>query len=90
MDQCLCSPVYLLFAMDKLAAHNQFSSFLQFQPIPELCLNDSKVWITRSVAAELAGHDMRFCPIVHTSELTVPDLRTHNHHNVGLVLVVTD
>ena len=45
-----------------------------------------KFKITRSIAAELAGHDMRFCPIVHIPELTVPDLRTH----VGFVLVAAD
>ena len=39
----------------------------------------------RSLAAVLAGHDMRFCPIVHISELTVPDLRTHDCHTVGFV-----
>ena len=44
----------------------------------------------RSVAAELAGHEMRFCPIVVISELTVPDLLTHDHHTVGFVFVVAD
>jgi len=45
---------------------------------------------THSIAAELARYDMRFCATVYISELTVPDLRTHDHYTVGLVLVVAD
>jgi len=45
---------------------------------------------TGSIANELAGHDTRCCPIVPISELTVPDLLTHDYHTVGSVLVVAD
>ena len=33
---------------------------------------------------------MRFCPTVQILELTVPDLRKHDHHTVGFDLVVAD